>query len=674
MPGTELNIYAPAGFQRSLEDSLSGQMQYSYFPVRLNDLSSRIHYRDLEEGFFRIGDVLVETQYLNHTSPTIAYRLSSEGTTIAYVTDHEPFWNSEGPVSCHPGDQRHISFMKGADLVIHDAQYTLEEYRTKHGWGHSPIDYVVDVAIAAGVSRLALFHHDPTHDDTLIKGLERGARERAAASGSDLDVFAASEGVSFDVIGRGSATAIARSSALQRRPISGGRVLLVSDQMSEIAAIEQVLSEDGLVITACPDGRSALSRAPAFLPDLVILNSRLADGPGSSYVDPLRSLLSNPHLPIVLLSEGSDPGALNISEGVATDYLAKPFGPPMLRTRVRAWLARTMNGSTHHEHAAAVSKPMPASLTDPAIQITDNRSFLEGLASVSLLHSLSHELLERLLARSSNQIFRAGQTIIRQGESSRAVYVVLSGRVRIVEAVADSPVEMFLGELGPGEIFGELAILKERPRSATVMGLEKTSCLVMPEDDFLEVLHKSPNMSIELMRVIAGRLYDADRVLARYAPDPLTGLPGRRAFHDLYRRLTAGAKRRGSNILLLAVDVIHLKEINDKFGYSAGDDVLRTVANALIESSRMTDLVARYGGDEFAALLLDAAEKDVDVVVNRIHQKLQDMVIERGLPYAVHCRIGFSFSVTPPDTVDELLRIADQDMQGKQPAQNSATP
>src|SRR5437588_7610704 len=61
LPGTELNIYAPSGFQRGLEDSLSGQMQYSYFPVKLHDLSSRIHFTELEEGFFRIGEILVET-------------------------------------------------------------------------------------------------------------------------------------------------------------------------------------------------------------------------------------------------------------------------------------------------------------------------------------------------------------------------------------------------------------------------------------------------------------------------------------------------------------------------------------------------------------------------------------------------------------------------------------
>src|SRR6516162_1846642 len=228
LPSTEMNIYGSAAFQRSLEDSLSGQMQYSYFPVKLGDLASRIHYTELEEGFFRIGDILVETQYLNHTAPTIAYRISCDGATVAYITDHEPFWNSPGPVFHHPGDQRHIEFLKGVDLMIHDAQYTSEEYATKIGWGHSPTDYVTDIAIAADVGRVALFHHDPTHDDDALKAIEATQRARAAAAGSSVDVFAAAEGVEFEVVGNGAGKAIFGASALDRRPIAGGQVMMVT--------------------------------------------------------------------------------------------------------------------------------------------------------------------------------------------------------------------------------------------------------------------------------------------------------------------------------------------------------------------------------------------------------------------------------------------------------------
>ena len=153
LPGAELNVYAPLGFQQSLEEAMSGQMEYSYFPVKLRDLRSRIHFSELEEGFFRVGDVLVETQYLNHTAPTIAYRMSNGGATVAYVTDHEPFWKADDGILHHPGDQRHIAFLRGADLVIHDAQYTDEQYTNRRGLG--PLDDRVRHRRRAGRRRQA---------------------------------------------------------------------------------------------------------------------------------------------------------------------------------------------------------------------------------------------------------------------------------------------------------------------------------------------------------------------------------------------------------------------------------------------------------------------------------------------------------------------------------------
>jgi len=197
LPGSELNIYAPVGFQRGLEEAMGGQMEYSYFPVKMRDLRSRIHFTELDEGFFRVGDVLVETQFINHTAPTVAYRMTSDGATIAYATDHEPFWNASGRVSQHPGDERHIAFLKGANLVIHDAQYTDEEYRDKVGWGHSSLEYAVDVALAAGVERLVLFHHDPMHSDDQLDDMRadvvarwgvEGDRCTVATEGADIVV------------------------------------------------------------------------------------------------------------------------------------------------------------------------------------------------------------------------------------------------------------------------------------------------------------------------------------------------------------------------------------------------------------------------------------------------------------------------------------------------------
>jgi diguanylate cyclase (GGDEF)-like protein len=285
------------------------------------------------------------------------------------------------------------------------------------------------------------------------------------------------------------------------------------------------------------------------------------------------------------------------------------------------------------------------------------------LSSMPLFAPLSPEQRSQLIARSIEHHFAPDQTILHHGHPMGMVFVILSGHVRVFEPMADSFIQMFLGELGQGQIFGELGVLRERPRSATIVALDRTRCLGIPAAHFLHLLGVCKEMSLSLLRILAARLYDADRLLARHAPDPLTGLPGRRAFHELYRRLIAGSKRRGASVLLLVVDVLHLKDINDRFGYAVGDDVLRTVADALMGSSRMTDLVTRYGGDEFTALFVEADAEHAEIIKNRVEQKLRQLTLYRNLPLTVECRMGCAVSYNPPDTAEEFLRMADEDMQ-----------
>src|SRR5437763_2037081 len=102
--------------------------------------------------------------------------------------------------------------------------------------------------------------------------------------------------------------------------------------------------------------------------------------------------------------------------------------------------------------------------------------------------SLSAEQRSQLLQRASEQTFPPGHVVIRQDDSGGSAYAIVSGHVRVLESVPDSPVELFLGELGPGEVFGELGVLRERPRSASIVTLERTRCLVVPAADFVQML------------------------------------------------------------------------------------------------------------------------------------------------------------------------------------------
>jgi diguanylate cyclase (GGDEF)-like protein len=667
IPGAELNVYAPLGFQQSLEEAMAGQMEYSYFPVKLRDLRSRIHFTELEEGFFRVGGVLVETQYLNHTAPTIAYRLSAGGATVAYVTDHEPFWKPDDGQIHHPGDQRHVAFMHEADLVIHDSQYTEDEYRGRLGWGHATPDYAVDVCLAAGVKRLALFHHDPTHDDTQMAAIEAGARRRVADRGGALDVFAAREGMTLDVTGAHSVERVTDGSALRRRLIAGARVLVVMADEAHVATIEETLGEDGIVALPVPDMRAALTRGSEHMPDLAVIDADLPAPVGLELLSAFRTRMGREHFPVILLANDPE-GRLDRAEDWATDYLPKPYSPPMLRARVRSWLARTLiAGEIAAAEAGAAAVP-----TETREERAASHAVLASmLASVPLFSKCTDEQLGILVSHATEQIYPAGFVLTRQGEPPENLYVLFSGRVRVVEATADGQAEMLLGEIGKAEVLGEVGILRDQPRSATVIAVDRTHCLVLRRRDFVKVLTESPELANGLLRVLAARLYDADRKLARYAPDPLTGLASRRSFHEHYRRLAAGARRRKSGLLLLAIDVVNLKAVNDGFGYALGDEVLRTVADALGEATRRSDVVARYGGDEFVALLLDAEPQDTQTVVARVTEKLAALATQRRLPVKVECSTGIAWSVSPPESADDFLREADRDMQTRRARKTS---
>jgi PleD family two-component response regulator len=156
---------------------------------------------------------------------------------------------------------------------------------------------------------LALFHHDPTHDDTTVAGLETTARERVAARGGSLQVFAAAERLEVDVHGQGRSVDMPDVSAIRRPPVAGKRVLVVSSSETDIATIGQLLAEDNLVLLPTSDKQTALSCASDILPDLAIIDGQLPDGDGATLIEPLRARLDWPDFPIILLTEGPDPAA-----------------------------------------------------------------------------------------------------------------------------------------------------------------------------------------------------------------------------------------------------------------------------------------------------------------------------------------------------------------------------
>ena len=266
--GNSVSIYGPEGSRGSLHDVLAGQMEFTYFPIALNQLPAAITYYDLTEGIHTIGGARVATQFLNHPAMTVGYRVEADGVAMVYLVDHEPFsdelWRAgaePGHIESilHDGDRRHAKFMADADLVIHDAQYTPEEYASKKTWGHSPYDYVVQIAAAAGVRRVALTHHDPGHDDHFVAEIERKARTLALQRGTGLDVFCAYEGCELVLEPRSALKPFVTAAPLQ--PSVAQRhfhILVVDDQPDTLTLIVRALEEDQYTVSKATSGPEAL--------------------------------------------------------------------------------------------------------------------------------------------------------------------------------------------------------------------------------------------------------------------------------------------------------------------------------------------------------------------------------------------------------------------------------
>jgi phosphoribosyl 1,2-cyclic phosphodiesterase len=190
--GSELDVYAPLQEEegRTVTDAIRTFMQPPHFPISLEHLPGTIRFHDVGDTEFMIGGVEVMTRLIPHVGNTLGFRVSWNGRSVAYLSDHQmPY---DGSFSMSPGARELVT---GADLVIHDSQYTADEFSRKFNWGHCTVEYAIWLAASAKAKRLALFHHDPIRNDDAVDDIARCAAEAGERLG--IDVFAAAEGLSL---------------------------------------------------------------------------------------------------------------------------------------------------------------------------------------------------------------------------------------------------------------------------------------------------------------------------------------------------------------------------------------------------------------------------------------------------------------------------------------------
>jgi phosphoribosyl 1,2-cyclic phosphodiesterase len=172
---TTIDLWGPRSPVLTLEERIRRSFSPPLFPIDLQDTPAQVTFHDVPNHPWRVDGASLRATLVVHPGPTVGYRIEADGSSVAYIPDHEPAltgdftertrdWISGGSIA------------EDVDLLFHDAQYFEHEYDERLGWGHSSVERAVAYANAVGARRLILFHHDPTHSDEVMGRLEAEAR------------------------------------------------------------------------------------------------------------------------------------------------------------------------------------------------------------------------------------------------------------------------------------------------------------------------------------------------------------------------------------------------------------------------------------------------------------------------------------------------------------------
>ena len=194
-PEMEVHIWGPASLSNTLRSRLGKYFSPPLFPVHFRDLPCKLHLHEVENSTFTIGPFTILSRYVTHLGPTIGFRISDAHAVLSYIPDHEPALGPKGLI-------RDLKWLSGSDLVLnsdlllHDGQFSSEEYKNKVGWGHCSMEDATAFASLAGVKHLMLFHHDPSHTD---KQLDQLFSDLEYAKGNKMKLDLAVEGMEINL-------------------------------------------------------------------------------------------------------------------------------------------------------------------------------------------------------------------------------------------------------------------------------------------------------------------------------------------------------------------------------------------------------------------------------------------------------------------------------------------
>jgi phosphoribosyl 1,2-cyclic phosphodiesterase len=192
-PGAEVTVWGPPAAGRGLRERLARYISNPLSPIDIRELPAKVTFRDAMPTPWRVGDVHVEAALVAHRGPTLGYRLEADGAALCYLPDHEPGLGQNLATSRPRWISGH-GLARSASLMIHDCQYTDDEYRGHRGWGHSSVSDALAFASRCEPRQLQLFHHDPAHDDAQLESIGITASQHLEQLGCNTRIAMAKEG------------------------------------------------------------------------------------------------------------------------------------------------------------------------------------------------------------------------------------------------------------------------------------------------------------------------------------------------------------------------------------------------------------------------------------------------------------------------------------------------
>ncbi len=196
---SRITIWGPGSPESSLEHRVARYISAPLSPVEVRELPCDVSFRDTPASEWELGSARIRAESVTHRGPTLGYRITDADTALCYIPDHEPGLGTALD-TVEPDWLSGFDLAHGAQLLIHDCQYTDEEYPEHIGWGHSPLTDALTFARRTAVERLLLFHHDPLHTDDFLDGFLDTAIDRwESLGGSAEQIDAAAERLELEV-------------------------------------------------------------------------------------------------------------------------------------------------------------------------------------------------------------------------------------------------------------------------------------------------------------------------------------------------------------------------------------------------------------------------------------------------------------------------------------------